>query len=200
VIRPIRRINGSPGASEHGHGSVTAFNAATITPATDHASGGIIRHRGRGRDLHPLESAKESNHVTSQISPEIAEFKLLDLDAGVGTFAVPGTGYRISLVVPEDFDAPTGRRIRGRVRGHALRMHRTSAGGNFIEPLEGRPRIVQGTVLAIDPATDEVILDLVVPFRIAMAEGQSAKEFATGEMVNFYMHPGASFTPEHDAS
>lgn len=138
--------------------------------------------------------------MTSQMSPEIAEFKLLDLEAGVGTFAVPGTGYRIMLTVPEDFDAPTGRRIRGRVRGHALRMHRTSAGGNFIEPLEGRPRIVQGTVLAVDPAADEVILDLVVPFRIAMAEGQSAQEFATGEMVNFYMHPGASFAPERDAS
>ena len=60
--------------------------------------------------------------MTSQISPEIAEFKLVHLDAGVGTFAVPGTGYRIALTVPEDFDAPTGRRIRGRVRGHALRI------------------------------------------------------------------------------
>lgn len=138
--------------------------------------------------------------MTSQTFPETAEFKLLHLDAGVGTFAVPGTDYRIALLVPEDFAAPTGRRIRGRVRGRALRMHRTSAGGNFIEPLEGRPRIVQGTVLAIDPAADEVILDLVVPFRISMAEGQTAAEFATGEMVNFYMHPGASFTPERDES
>jgi hypothetical protein len=75
-------------------------------------------------------------------------------------------------------------------------MHRTGAGGNFIEPLDGRPRIVQGTVLAIDPAADEVLMDLVVPIRLEMFEGQSASEFATGEMVNFYMHPGATFTPE----
>lgn len=134
--------------------------------------------------------------MTSQTLPEIAEFKLVSLDAGFGIFAVPGTGYRLTLEVPEGFDAPIGRRIRGRVRGRALRMHRTGAGGNFIEPLDGRPRIVQGTVLAIDPAADEVLMDLVVPIRLEMFEGQSASEFATGEMVNFYMHPGASFTPE----
>ena len=134
--------------------------------------------------------------MTSQISPEIAEFKLVHLDAGVGTFAVPGTGYRLELQVPEGCDAPIGRRIRGRVRGQALRMHRTGAGGNFIEPLDGRPRIVQGTVLAIDPTANEVLLDLVVPIRLEMFEGQSAGEFATGEMVNFYMHPGATFTPD----
>jgi hypothetical protein len=134
--------------------------------------------------------------LTSQTLPEIAEFKLVSLDAGFGIFAVPGTGYRLTLEVPEGFDAPIGRRIRGRVRGRALRMHRTGAGGNFIEPLDGRPRIVQGTVLAIDLAADEVLMDLVVPIRLEMFEGQSASEFATGEMVNFYMHPGASFTPE----
>ena len=134
--------------------------------------------------------------MTSQTLPEIAEFKLVSLDAGFGIFAVPGTGYRLTLQVPEGFDAPIGRRIRGRVRGRALRMHRTGAGGNFIEPLDGRPRIVQGTVLAIDLAADEVLMDLVVPIRLEMFEGQSASEFATGEMVNFYMHPGASFTPE----
>jgi len=134
--------------------------------------------------------------LTSQTMPEIAEFKLVSLDAGFGIFAVPGTGYRLTLQVPEGFDAPIGRRIRGRVRGRALRMHRTGAGGNFIEPLDGRPRIVQGTVLAIDLAADEVLMDLVVPIRLEMFEGQSASEFATGEMVNFYMHPGATFTPE----
>ena len=134
--------------------------------------------------------------MTSQTMPEIAEFKLVSLDAGFGIFAVPGTGYRLTLQVPEGFDAPIGRRIRGRVRGRALRMHRTGAGGNFIEPLDGRPRIVQGTVLAIDLAADEVLMDLVVPIRLEMFEGQSASEFATGEMVNFYMHPGATFTPE----
>jgi hypothetical protein len=134
--------------------------------------------------------------LNSQTVPEIAEFKLVSLDAGLGTFAVPGTGYRLTLHVPEGFDAPIGRRIRGHVRGRALRMHRTGAGGNFIEPLDGRPRIVQGTVLAVDPDANEVLLDLVVPIRLEMFEGQSASEFATGEMVNFYMHPGATFTPE----
>ena len=134
--------------------------------------------------------------MTSMILPEIAEFKLVSMDADSGVFAVPGTGYRLTLQVPEGFNAPIGRRIRGRVRGRALRMHRTGAGGNFIEPLDGRPRIVQGTVLAIDLAADEVLMDLVVPIRVAMADDQSASGFATGEMVNFYMEPGTRFVAE----
>ena len=72
-------------------------------------------------------------------------------------------------------------------------MHRASAGGNFIEPLDGRPRIVQGTVLAVDPGTSEVVVDLVVPIRLGIAADQATGSFTTGDMVNFYMEPGARF-------
>ena len=80
-----------------------------------------------------------------------------------------------------------------KIKLHALRMHQASAGGNFIEPLDGRPRIVQGTVLAIDPSSNEVVVDLVVPFRLSIADGQAPAMFTSGEMVNFYVEPGCRF-------
>lgn len=134
--------------------------------------------------------------MTAQPLNEIAIFRLKSIADGVGVFTVPGTQYQLSLDVTDDLSASIGQRVRGRVHGRALRMHRASAGGNFIEPLEGRPRIVQGTVLAVDPSSQEVILDLVVPVRVAMVEDQPASGFATGEMVNFYMEPGTRFVAE----
>lgn len=133
----------------------------------------------------------------------INETAVLRLDAladGVGEFTVPGTQYRLTLTVDGDLTASVGRRVRGRVLGRALRMHRTQAGGNFIEPLEGRPRIVQGTVLAVDPSSNEVIVDLVIPVRVMPTEDPSAGGFSTGEMVNFYMEPGMRFVPEDATS
>ncbi len=131
-------------------------------------------------------------HSTAAL--DVAALRVASLGDGVAEFTVPGTQYHLHLVVDPGFEAAVGHRIKGRVHGKALRMHRAGAGGNFIEPLQGRPRIVQGTVLAVDPAANEVILDLVVPVRVAMQSGQSATAFSTGDVVNFYMEPGTRFT------
>ncbi len=131
-------------------------------------------------------------------SLDLATLRLETVADGIAEFTVPGTQYRLHLAVDADLDTQTGRRIRGRIRGRALRMHRASAGGNFIEPLQGRPRIVQGIVLAVDPAANEVVLDLVVPVRIAMHADQNAGTFTTGDVVNFYMESGTRFEAETD--
>ena len=133
---------------------------------------------------------------TTDSSLDLATLRLETAADGIAEFTVPGTQYRLHLAVDADLDAQPGRRIRGRVRGRALRMHRASAGGNFIEPLQGRPRIVQGIVLAVDPDANEVVLDLVVPVRIAMHADQAAGTFSTGDVVNFYMESGTRFEAE----
>ncbi len=132
--------------------------------------------------------------AASHSTLDVATLRLTAIDGEAAEFTVPGTQYRLHLAVDAGFQATVGHRVKGRVHGRALRMHRAGAGGNFIEPLQGRPRIVQGTVLAVDPAANEVILDLVVPVRIAMQSGQSAAAFSTGDVVNFYMEPGTRFT------
>ena len=133
--------------------------------------------------------------MTTPVPNDIAELRLKSVGPETAVFAIPGTDYRIELLVEGLDEALVGTRVRGRIHGQALRMHRTSAGGNFIEPLAGRPRIVQGTIIAIDPGRNEVLIDLVVPARVAMFEGEHATSVATGEMVNFYMEPGTRFDP-----
>lgn len=128
---------------------------------------------------------------------DIAEFRLFawnDTDLEVG---IPGTDYRILLDhAGGPQPAEIGRRTKGRVTGKALKVSKPSAGGNYIEPIEGgHPRIVQGTVIATSPATGQLLVDLVVPFWIELTADQSASEFTTGDVVTFHMKSGTRFDP-----
>ncbi|MGA1266558.1 MAG: hypothetical protein ACO32J_05205 [Phycisphaerales bacterium] len=111
------------------------------------------------------------------------------------TVSIPGTDYRIRFAQGGPTAVHPGKRVKGRVHAKALRMHRANAGGGFIEPVIGQPRIVQGVVRGVDPAANRLLLDVVVPMWIEPFDGQQATDFATGELVNFYMQSGAIFTP-----
>ena len=115
-----------------------------------------------------------------------------------------GTDYRLELtptVAPEDFPplkSERNRRIRGVIQARALKMHQASAGGRFIEPVHGRPRIVQGTVYAVDVENDRLLMDVVVPMWVSVESavtGQFASDFSQGDMLNFYVESDISFTP-----
>jgi len=121
------------------------------------------------------------------------------------TLGVHGTDYLVMLtpsVAPADFPEPASRRnrrIRGTVEGKALKMHRADAGGRFIEPVHGQPRIVQGTVSRVDAANDRLLMDIVVPMWITVetaVTGQRASDFQSGDLLNFYLESGTRFVPE----
>ncbi len=159
------------------------------------ASSALAIPRPRLSSTASTDANPRKPHVSSPSPNDIAEFRLKSLESESAVFAIPGTDYRIELATSGLDASDVGTRVQGRVHGQAQRMHRTPAGGNFIEPLEGRPRIVQGTVIAVDPGRNEVLVDLVVPMRVAMFEGEHATTLSSGEMVNFYMEPGARFEP-----
>lgn len=113
--------------------------------------------------------------------------------------SLPNTKYVLHLkpgAPLNAFPSEPGRRARGVIRGRALRMHRAQAGGSFIEPIEGHPRIVQGVVRAIDADRSRVLLHAVVPMWFDLSEGQLATDFQIGDMVNFYAESGMTFTPQ----
>jgi hypothetical protein len=117
---------------------------------------------------------------------------------------VPGTAYRLDLALVGDAAALQQRlaargagavRLSGTVRGRALRAWHATAGGCFIEPVWGMPRIVQGRVLAIDINANAVLIDLAVPAWVDMEASQPAGQWQTGDMLNFYVESGMTFTP-----
>ena len=112
--------------------------------------------------------------------------------------SIPGTNYRLHLeadAAGRDLTDLVGRRITGRIEARALRVHKARGGGRFIEPIDGHPRIVQGTVESIDPAQRRVLVDVAVPMWVTLLDNQSPEQLAPGDLVNFYVKSGATLTP-----
>lgn len=109
--------------------------------------------------------------------------------------SIPGTSYRLHLRLTGRATTPVGKRITGTIRGKAMRIHAATAGGQFIEPVDGHPRIVQGVVVTVDTAANRLLIDMAVPAWIVVAEGQLASDFGVGQTVNMYVESGMTFTP-----
>ncbi len=137
------------------------------------------------------------------VSPSLKERGLVrgvleSIEDGRLVVGIPHTEYRLHLVpaVPAgELEAELGRRIRGTIEAKALRMHRARGGGRFIEPVWGAPRIVAGSVIAVDDARRRVLVDVSVPMWVEIPPGQDFTILRAGELVNFYVESGATFRP-----
>jgi hypothetical protein len=134
----------------------------------------------------------------SSTTTDLCRAVLLEVLDGDVVLGLPGTSYRIRLRLngdPSRLADRIGKRITGRVEGKAMRMHPAHGGGRFIEPVFGHPRIVNGTIAALDVPGRRVLLDMVIPAWLTLADGQAADDFAVGQLVNLYVESGMSFTP-----
>jgi hypothetical protein len=127
--------------------------------------------------------------------PAVCHARLEDAGPAGFSISLPGTEYLLRLHLVGSTGVPAGKRIAGVIGGKAQKLHRAHAGGEFIEPVEGHPRIVQGRVRASDTGSNRLLIQAVVPMWIGLAEGQSARDFSAGDFVNFYMESGVTFTP-----
>lgn len=124
-----------------------------------------------------------------------ASLRLKEVMDDIAVLSVPGTDYELHLATNGRISSVLGKRIRGEIQARALRMHRCKTGGNFIEPVYGRPRIVQGTVLHVDGENRRVLFDMAVPVWVTPHDGQAIDDFHPGEMWNCYLESGTSFAP-----
>ena len=68
-------------------------------------------------------------------------------------------------------------------------------GGRYFEPVYGRPRRVQGSVIGIDASTNSVIVDATVPIHLSPTDArQKAADFQPGQFVTCDVLDGATFT------
>ena len=112
---------------------------------------------------------------------------------GVIEFKLPGTDYRMSLVIATDFAAQVGEKVTGIVQLQAKRMDVVSAGGRFVEPIFGRPHRVQGTVSGGSVTDNTVYITAGPRVCVTPMHPQSAGDFSLGQMVSFDVEAGASF-------
>lgn len=144
-----------------------------------------------------MTQAPASSLVAASVNPvNVARAVLAEAATDMVTLAVADSDYRVHLVPTAPVTAEVGKRIRGVVRAQARRIDITQTGGRFIEPVYGRPRRIQGTIVAVDPGADTVTVQVHDGFPIVCKTNgqQRAAEFKEGQFVGFDVAPGATFT------
>jgi hypothetical protein len=133
----------------------------------------------------------ETEQIARGILESLSDEKLV--------LSMTGTNYQIHLkpVPGAQISTPIGKRVKGTIHGHALRVFKAveGGGGRFIEPLIGEPRIVAGLVQAIDKGGHRILVNVAVPMWLTLEKSQSLKDFAEGDLVNCYVQSGMQFTP-----
>lgn len=109
--------------------------------------------------------------------------------------ALLGTDYRLRLASQRPPAGALGQRIAGEIHAQARRVDIVRTGGRYIEPLMGRPRRVQGEIIAVDPHAQTVTVDAAAPIICRLQSGQRTDQFKPGDFVSFDVLPGARFTP-----
>lgn len=146
---------------------------------------------------------------TTAIDPRLARGTVVDHLAATATtpeFVVigfPNTGYKMHLQpLPAGGAAgatEVGRKVIGRIRADARRVDVVTSGGRFVEPIFGRPRRVQGSVIDVDPAANTITVHAGVPILCRLTDArQRADRFSPGQFVSFDVLRGATFEPAAD--
>lgn len=122
---------------------------------------------------------------------------------GYIVLAVPGSQYQLHLRPEGAITAEVGKRITGVITCQARRVDVAVTGGRFVEPVMGRPRRIQGTVLSVSGAGNTITLNagggvvvdgLPLPIVCALTDPrQKAEQFAPGQLVGFDVLDGATF-------
>lgn len=138
---------------------------------------------------------------TSKIDAGLARGVLGEVVAATATkpgyikFTVPNTNYELHLRPTGAVSAQVGKRLIGVVKAQARRVDLVQTGGRYVEPVFGRPRRVQGSVVSVDAEANTITVNAGVPIVCALGdERQKAEQFEAGQFVSFDVLDGATFT------
>ena len=124
-----------------------------------------------------------------------ARGKITSAAGGVVKFAPANTNYVLHLSAP-DLSGPLNTLIEGAIRVVARKVYTVPSGGNFISPIFGPPKTIQGRVRALDGRS--MVVQAGVPVYVELPGEASAVELANGSigvgsLVNVVAFPGATF-------
>ena len=113
-------------------------------------------------------------------------------------FQPKGTSYEFHLDAGADRLGPLNKPTQGRILLKARKLYTVPSGGNFIAPIVGPPRTVQGRVIGITPT--QIVVQAGVPVVIDLPGEPHAIDLGSGPVeegaiVNVVAFPGARFEP-----
>lgn len=125
-----------------------------------------------------------------------ARGRVIDANDERVVFQPAGTTYQVHLrSEPEAYSGPVNKPVRALIRVMARKAYTVPSGGNFIAPIYGSPRIVQGRVLHADDRM--IVVHAGCPVVVDLPASDSAIDLGdghirVGEMVNVVVLPGAT--------
>jgi hypothetical protein len=131
--------------------------------------------------------------MTTATSEILASGKITSFQNGVAIFSPTGTNYELHLAAGS-YDGPLNVPVKAVIRVMARKIWTVPSGGNFIAPILGTPRTIQGRVRALDQRS--MIVQAGTPIVVEFPSNDSAFDLANGGisvgvMVNVVAQPGA---------
>ena len=128
--------------------------------------------------------------------PQTAHGRVLSADDSFVLFSPANTPYRLKL--KSSLKTAPQSPIDGVIRAKARKVLTVSGGGNFISPIEGPPRVIQGWVTAIEGAT--LVVKAGAPMVIELPPDEHAFSLSNGDItvgsrINLTLFPDATFEP-----
>jgi hypothetical protein len=116
------------------------------------------------------------------------KFIVEDIQDNVATLRVPGMNYRNAFGVkssPGATGIKPGERISATIHAPAWKVDRVELGGNYVEPLFGRPRRMQGTILSVNSAANELTVQVGYEVTVRLPAKYKAADYKPGERVGW---------------
>ena len=125
-----------------------------------------------------------------------ARGKVILADGSTVIFAPSGTNYELKLDVPGGYTGPVGQPVEAAIRLVCRKLWTVPSGGNFVTPIKGPPRIVQGFIKYLD--SREMVIQAGVPVVVQLPGAVDAMDLPNGSLevgrrVNCTILPGATF-------
>ncbi|QOV88612.1 hypothetical protein [Humisphaera borealis] len=121
--------------------------------------------------------------------------KVTAVKDGKVIFAPTGTNYELELVSPK-YAGPTGKPVKAIIRVKARKVWTVPSGGNFITPIFGPPKIIQGRVRSLDART--LVIQAGTAITVDLPDEDIVFDLANGAisegvMVNVTAFAGGTF-------
>lgn len=108
------------------------------------------------------------------------------------------TRYELRLATAGRYDGPLHRPVCAVIRARARRVQTVSAGGCFIEPIAGSPRVAQGRIVHVDEKEMVISAGAMMVVELPAedhAYSLSRGPLRPGALANVALLPGATFEP-----
>lgn len=129
-------------------------------------------------------------------APPTVSGKLLEHRDGRIVLALPGTDYRLHLVIEIAPPVGVGQKVTGTIHATARRVDVIPAGGSYVEPVAGRPRRVQGRIVGGHLPSRTLYVKAGPTLICSLSdERQQPGDFSIGQLVSFDVEAGAVFKP-----